>query len=711
MHRMTQLNPPALFVALMAVGLTATTGILSATAAPPDVQHVGDLPASGFVMPAGMAPQAIYQGGVVPVDFQCDTIDGSFYGPGENGSPGGSGGSYVPGNGGNAYAPGNDGNAYAPGSGGNTYAPDSGGGSYAPGTGGNTNAPGNNGFPGSNNNYSNNDRGTNDRGTGIFDSKLDDPCQDEYKDPCDRCGGGGIFDKGGLFHRMFGGKEETCPECQPGSDPCAPGSAGYFGQPGCEPCAPGSAGYYGQPGTDPCAPSYYGQPAPCAPGMGGYAPGSPNGAGPCGPGPCGPGPCGPGCYGQTGPMGGGYAPGPGGNYGPNGAPYGPGGPGGPGGYYGPNEGGLFGGQRGRRLGPGLNNALSKLGRLCFFCQGGGCSLCQSLKTGNLKSMLHSLRPFGGEGFCTQRWYDISAEVTFLTHSDGGLSGPVTTLGVAPGGTPVLDLSGPDGGDDFEAGARVSAAFIWGPGGNIEATYMGGNRWRSEAAAIDDPGATLYSFVSDFGTNPGAGYDDTDRSIVQSLNSDSEFNSFELNYRRRTVGPYCRFQSSWLFGLRYVRYEDGLLYSTLGDTAGTRFFSSSDNVKNNVWGPQIGLDVWWHVLAGLRIGAGAKGAWVRNDLDRRTELTANSLASAVIIDDSAHQSTIMGDLELKIVYRINHSWALRGAYYLTAIDKVAFGTADRDTIRDFVTASPITQPGYHINSLTTQGFGFGAEYRW
>jgi hypothetical protein len=322
-----------------------------------------------------------------------------------------------------------------------------------------------------------------------------------------------------------------------------------------------------------------------------------------------------------------------------------------------------------------------------------------------------MKPHSAEGLCAQRWYDLSFEALYLTHSNGSLAGDVTSLGVAPAGPIVLRLGDSDGGDDGEEGMRLSAAFIFGAGGNIEATYMGGNQWRNQAVATDNPGGGLFSFVSDFGTNPGGppGYDDTDRSIAQSVATESEFHSGELNYRRRTVGPYCRFQSSCLFGLRYIRYEDGLLYSTLGDA--TRFFSSSDSLKNNMFGPQAGFDVWWNVCAGFRLGIGMKGAWVRNEIDRRTALTANSLASGVVIDDKQHDTTLMAEIEGKFIYRFSHSWAVRGAYYVITIDEVAFGTADRETIRDFVTANPVSDPGFHLNSLTVQGASLGAEYRW
>ncbi len=378
-------------------------------------------------------------------------------------------------------------------------------------------------------------------------------------------------------------------------------------------------------------------------------------------------------------------------------------------------------------GCGSCGGLTNLRHMCMFCRGDGCSACQYFGRGYLLGALHSIKPYGKLG--TQRWYDISVEAVFLGHTKGGVGGPATTLGVAPGvaGDPVptnqvvLGLGDGNAGQDLEAGARLSAAFIWGPGGNIEFTYMGGQRW-NRRASVSDPAAGLYSFVSDFGRNPPGGFDDTDRSILQSVDSISEFHSGEINYRRRTMGPYSRFQGSWLVGLRYIRYNDGLIYSSLGEMDNAvnanlpRFFSSNDAVENNLFGPQVGFDMWWNIHPGVRVGCGFKGAWVQNEINRRTTLTSNSLAPGgtpgiTTIAGGDQESTVMGEFEAKLIYRISHSWALRGAYYAIAVDDIAFGNADSQTISDFVAANPLAQPQLSFNSLVVQGASLGAEYTW
>jgi hypothetical protein len=338
--------------------------------------------------------------------------------------------------------------------------------------------------------------------------------------------------------------------------------------------------------------------------------------------------------------------------------------------------------------------------------------------GYLLGALQYLRPYSEAGLCSQRWYDLSAEATFLSHSNGGLSGGLTTQGsrdVIPTAPIVLSLGDADAGNDIEAGMRLSASFIFGAGANIEGTYMGNNQWQSDAS-FSDGTPNLFSFISVFGTDPTGGFVDTDQAFVQSVASESEFHSGELNYRRRTMGPYCRFQGSWLVGLRYVRFENGLLYSSLGDlnSPPTRFFTSNDSIKNNLFGPQAGFDLWWNMRPGVNLGIGMKGAWVQNDIDRRIALTANSFipppgASVSVIKDQ--DTTVMGEFEAKMAYRLSHSWTFRSAYYAIAVDDMAFGTVDRQYILGVAGRVPLTKPALHLNSLVVQGFSFGAEYIW
>ncbi len=373
--------------------------------------------------------------------------------------------------------------------------------------------------------------------------------------------------------------------------------------------------------------------------------------------------------------------------------------------------GQFIGSRKFRSGSRRPNCRTGATGWCIFCRGSGCSACQMHRNGvSPFACLGVLLPHKESGICAMRWYDMSVEAVWLDHSTGGGDIDVTSLGI--GGTRVLNTR--DATVDLEAGVRVSAAMIFGPGSNLEFTYLGGHDWSGGAQATD-PNAQLFSFLTDFGTAPSSALDDVDNSLVQRIDITSKLHSGELNYRRRTVWPCCRFQGSWLVGLRYLRYDDGLIYATRGQDNNTgqanqpRFFSSNDLVKNNLFGGQIGCDFWWNVSPGINVGWGAKGAWVQNDLDRRLVLNGNSI-NTTGFSDSDQDGTVMGDFEAKLVYRMTHSWTLRSAYYAIVIDDIAFGSVDQTTITDLVDNNPVnTQVQY--DSLVLQGFSVGAEFMW
>ncbi len=84
---------------------------------------------------------------------------------------------------------------------------------------------------------------------------------------------------------------------------------------------------------------------------------------------------------------------------------------------------------------------------------------------------------------------------------------------------------------------------------MELTYFGLNKWHATATALSTT-PTLYSVISNFGVAPPGGFDDTDRSINQSLTYDSAIHNAELNFRRRWVAPARWIQGSWLAGVRY-----------------------------------------------------------------------------------------------------------------------------------------------------------------
>ena len=381
-------------------------------------------------------------------------------------------------------------------------------------------------------------------------------------------------------------------------------------------------------------------------------------------------------------------------------------------------GGIVGKMRGEGDSGGEN--LSGLRHICMFCRGGGCSACQSFRPGALLGALAALKPYSEAGLCAQRWYDLSVEAMFLGNNAGSIGGGVTSQGV---GGPIVLASDDTGLQDLEGGVRLSAAFILGPGGNLEGTYIGGHDWGG-TSSVQDPNGNLFSFISDFGALPvgatPAGFDDTDRSTSQTVSTSARFNSAELNYRRRTVGPYCRFQGSWLVGLRYLQFDNGQNYQAVGGpTTGGGFFNSDSSTENDFFGAQLGGDLWWNIVPGVSMGMGAKGAWGQNDRSSTAQIISNSsgipafsVGTVLPFEEIDRDTTVMGEFELKSIYRLNHDWTFRSSYYLVALDNAAqagFNTAQLIDIANGAAVENISTR--QIDSVVIQGFSFGAEYTW
>ncbi len=114
------------------------------------------------------------------------------------------------------------------------------------------------------------------------------------------------------------------------------------------------------------------------------------------------------------------------------------------------------------------------------CNSDGCYACgwgnNAIMPGRLCGLLGFLRPYG-EGGQSQRWFDFHVGTMALTRTDDILGTVVTTQGIA--GAPVLRTSDPNL-DQLEFGLTATAALQVGPGGNLELTYFGLNKWHSTA---------------------------------------------------------------------------------------------------------------------------------------------------------------------------------------------------------------------------------------
>lgn len=369
-------------------------------------------------------------------------------------------------------------------------------------------------------------------------------------------------------------------------------------------------------------------------------------------------------------------------------------------------------------GLGGGNAAYRAGKATGSCLGQGGVLgsvgdpsTRSRINRNLAALFDCIRPYSEAGRCAQRWYDVSVGYMGLTQSiGGGLDNFVLTnfgnaLNAGVADNPALTVGDAEV-DDLESGVRLSLAVIFGVGGNLEMTYMGGFDWGG-FASVQQNGTRLTSFASDFGDFPPNGFANTEDR--QSIAADADFHSLELNYRRRTVGPNCRFQGSWLVGLRYLRYDNGFDYNTFETGSDIRTFNQNFAADNNLFGAQVGGDYWVNIIPGLHLGVEGKVAWLQNDFDSRTRFS--NAAADIAFERGERDGTVMGELIASTLYRIDYAWTARASYNLIVIDDVVTTSYDRDTTFNFIQNNTTTAPGLVQDDVTLQGFEVGLEYLW
>ncbi len=334
--------------------------------------------------------------------------------------------------------------------------------------------------------------------------------------------------------------------------------------------------------------------------------------------------------------------------------------------------------------------------------------------GWLASKRGCLRPYGEGGVSTQRWFDFSAEAIFLARTKGssnfvfssnGIDGPRVLTGN------MVEL------DDLQPGLALQANIQTGPGSNLEVLYFGLNKWEESAQATSGT-PSLFSFISNFGQLPANGFDDSDRSFVHRLDYTSELHNGEVNFRRRWSEPYGFFQGSFLGGIRYLDIAEGARFTARGEFNDTfannspRFFDYRVNTSNSLIGFQMGGDLWYNFLPGVKLGGEFKSGVFNNNSRQTGVIGGNSLATftETFTDDKAAFVT-QGTAQLW--YRLNYSWALRSAYQIMYVDNIALATNNFNSVppNTFGINRPRTLSINNDSNVVYQGFSIGAEYTW
>ena len=340
--------------------------------------------------------------------------------------------------------------------------------------------------------------------------------------------------------------------------------------------------------------------------------------------------------------------------------------------------------------------------------------------GCLAGLPSLLGPYGEGGIASQRWFDASLEVIGLNRTTGGSNFAVSSLG-ANSGNFVLgtDMVAPD---SMQAGLAAQINVQVGPGSNLEFVYFGLGQDEGSAVARS-ASANLFSFVSNFGTLPAGGFDDSDRSLIHTLDYRSELHNGEISIRRRWSEPVGYFQGSFLTGVRYLDLDEGSRFTADGlnnngaANNGPRFFDYNVATRNSLVGWQVGADLWYNFLPGIKMGVEFKTGIYNNRSQQDTSIFANSLPSFGIPEIREYaldnRAAYITQLTPQLVYRLNHSIAFRTSYQVLWIDNVALASDNFNSTPPslFLPGSNRLAAINNSSDIVYQGITAGVEFTW
>lgn len=379
------------------------------------------------------------------------------------------------------------------------------------------------------------------------------------------------------------------------------------------------------------------------------------------------------------------------------------------------------------MGPGMMGPCPECGGPCAGC--GGSHLDRFGRNpfglfaglgGCLAGLPSLLVPYGEGGIASQRWFDASIEGIGLTRTTGGNNFAVSSLG-ANSGNYVLstDMVAPD---SMRAGLAAQVNVQVGPGSNLEVAYFGLDRDEGSAVARS-ASANLFSFISNFGTLPAGGFDDSDRSLVHTLDYRSELHNGELSLRRRWSEPAGYFQGSFLTGVRYLdldessRFTAESLNNNTAQNNGPRFFDYNVGTTNSLVGWQVGTDLWYNFLPGIKMGVEFKTGIYNNRSQQHTSIFANSLPAYGIPEIKEYaldnRTSYITQFSPQLVYRLNYSLAFRTSYQVLWIDNVALASDNFNSTPPslFLPGSSRLATINNSSDIVYQGFTAGAEFTW
>jgi len=336
------------------------------------------------------------------------------------------------------------------------------------------------------------------------------------------------------------------------------------------------------------------------------------------------------------------------------------------------------------------------GEYCADCDGdgGACASCLGL---------------GGPA-CNAHWFDFHAEYMSLERQDVSRRVAFTQQG----GNVVLSSDSLDF-DQEEAGMRLTASFIFTPGYDLEVTYFGTFDKFHDSASVTGPN-NLNSAFSDAATNPAGGFLETDSASFHGIDYASRIHNGEINFRRRWANPQLRAQGSTLWGFRYFRLDEELGHDTVAAAVGESL-TYDLNTTNDLFGMQIGGDIYFCVLPGVMLGGEFEAGGYLNHVENYERIVASTVTDPIVSEIDDDDFALVAEASLVSIVQLTKRMRLRTAYTLLYVEGVGLAMENFNPNRNFTapnTTAPFTPNPEFLNSngnVFYQGLTGGLEWVW
>ncbi len=231
--------------------------------------------------------------------------------------------------------------------------------------------------------------------------------------------------------------------------------------------------------------------------------------------------------------------------------------------------------------------------------------------------------------------------------------------------------------------------------DFEFAYLN-TRWTGN---ISPSSSGLWWGLDDFtppGTRPGT-------TISPATRFSSNLDSYEFNTRWRWVETIRPWTGAWIFGVRYVDFEEQAS-GTVQETVSTIIYEQLLTTSNELIGFQLGGELFWSVVPRVMIGGDIKGGIYGNYAKRKFTDVPSTGPTTLYPTTSTKHAAFLGEANLMVNTALSHGMYIRGGYtgvYMSSLALAAdvlSGTGPNGGV-------PIT------GSLLAHGFYGGLEWQY